>query len=100
MPSFSAPVAAIAIVLAGTAAATAALPPNYQRAREVRAVVDAVAAAIERHPVDRVSYEGDNRYEVIAGPCRVIATIVPEPTPGIAGPMKFSVALGKPDCAE
>jgi hypothetical protein len=89
-----------AVSLAGMTAAGAALAPNYQRARELSAVVDAVAAAVESYPIDAVTYRGDHLYEVVAGPCTVQATIVPEPTPGIAGPMKFRVEPDEPQCTE
>lgn len=89
-----------ATIFAATAASHAALAPNYQRARELSAVIDAVAALVEGYPIDEVAYRGDYLYEVTAGPCTVQARIVTIPTPEIAGPLKFRVELGEPACTE
>ena len=97
--SFILAAAAIAVP-ASTIAANAALPPNYQRARELVAVVDAVAARLEQHLISEVVYLDAFAYRVIAGPCTVTATIVPVDTPGIVGPLQFEVELSEPDCAE
>lgn len=90
----------LAALLAGVAASHAALAPNYQRARELSAVIDAVAALVEGYPIDEVAYRGDYLYEVTAGPCTVEAKIVTIPTPEIAGPLKFRVEPGEPECKE
>lgn len=92
--------AAAAAIGAGTLAADAALAPNYQRARELAAVADAVAAGLPAHPVTGIAYEEEFRYRVTAGPCTVTATIVPVETPGIVGPLKFEVALAAPECGD
>jgi hypothetical protein len=88
-----------AIILAGATTANAALAPNYQRAREIAAVVEAVAALVESHPIDQVTALGADQYEVLAGPCGVVANLVPLPSDGMAGPLKFTVELSEPDCA-
>ncbi|MEI2296677.1 hypothetical protein [Ensifer sp. MJa1] len=85
------------LVIAGQA--TAALAPNYQRARELNAVVNAVAAAVPKYPIDKIISQGHDRYAVVAGKCRLIARIVSLPSkPGLGGPRQFEVVLDKPDC--
>lgn len=92
---------ALGALLACSLSAQAALAPNYQRARELGAVVDAVAAAVERHAIDSVTYVGNARYEAVAGPCKIVARIVSEPMPdGMVGAARFRVELDEPECSE
>lgn len=82
-----------------TGQATAALAPNFQRARELNAVINAVATAIPKHPIDKIVNQGRDRYTVVAGKCTVVAKIVGLPSkPGLVGPRQFEVELDKPDC--
>ncbi|MEI3855500.1 MULTISPECIES: hypothetical protein [Ensifer] len=91
-------VCCLALLLAAGQAA-AALAPNYQRARELTAVIDAVAAAVPRYPIDKIISQGRDRYAVVAGKCTVIARIIGLPSkPGLVGPRQFEVQLDKPDC--
>ncbi len=91
-------VCCLALLLAAGQAA-AALAPNFQRARELNAVINAVAVAVPKHPIDKVISQGRDRYAVVAGTCTVIARIVGLPSkPGIVGPRPFEVELDKPDC--
>ncbi|HEV7309638.1 hypothetical protein [Ensifer sp.] len=86
-------------LLVAAGQATAALAPNYQRARELTAVINAVAAAVPKYPIDKVISQGRDRYAVVAGKCTVIARIVALPAkPGLVGPRQFEVALDKPEC--
>ncbi|OCP00749.1 MULTISPECIES: hypothetical protein [unclassified Ensifer] len=79
--------------------ATAAVAPNYQRARELIAVINAVAAAVPKYPIDKIVSQGRDRYAVVAGKCSVIAKIIGLPSkPGLVGPRQFEVELDKPDC--
>ena len=87
------------VVLPVASQAAAALAPNYQRARELNAVINAVAVAVPKYPIDKVISQGRDRYAVIAGKCTVIAKIVELPSkPGLVGPRQFEVQLDKPDC--
>ncbi|WVT75312.1 hypothetical protein QM996_09605 [Sinorhizobium chiapasense] len=87
------------VVLLVASQAAAALAPNYQRARELNAVINAVAVAVPKYPIDKVISQGRDRYAVIAGKCTVIAKIVGLPSkPGLVGPRQFEVQLDKPDC--
>jgi hypothetical protein len=87
-----------AIVLLAAATAQAALPPQYQRARELVAVVE-TASGILNDPIDRVEYYGDDLYRVWAGKCRLDVQIVGTPTDEtIAGPRQFRPEAGQPEC--
>lgn len=88
------------LLMAGSAAAHAALAPNYQRSRELVAVIQAVAAALEDHPIDQVLHQGGFVYRVLAGPCSIVATILPKPDEGLMGAMQFTVELGGASCDE
>jgi hypothetical protein len=92
-----------ALVAAATfaAPASAALPPQYQRAEELKAVVaDArIANAFDGAPIERVEYVGRDRYRVSAGRCRLDVAIVDLPTPADrAGPRRFAVRAGARAC--
>lgn len=73
--------AALGLAAAAAAPASAALPPNYQRAAELRAVLDhpGVAGALTA-PIDRIEFLKDDLYRVTAGACRVDVAIVDLPT--------------------
>jgi len=82
-----------------TSATEAALAPNYQRAKELNAVIEAAAQAIPQHPIDKVIYQNDDKYQVIAGPCSLRATIISKPMKnGMVGPRQFDVKLGQTRC--
>lgn len=87
--------AALAAVPAG-----AALPPNYQRLAELRAVLahPGVAGAFgTEQPIDRVR---PDLYRVTAGSCHVDVTIVDLPTRADqAGPRRFEARPGEKICA-
>ncbi|HLL29558.1 MAG TPA: hypothetical protein VK403_01050 [Allosphingosinicella sp.] len=81
--------------------AAAALPPQYQRMAELRAVLDdgKVAEAFGSAPIDRIEYVRSDLYRVSAGRCRLDVAIVDRPTPGgIAGPRRFGVKAGRKVC--
>ena len=94
------------IALAATALATvpaiAALPPNYQRLAELRAVLNhpAVGSAFGMdNPVERVEYVRPDLYRVSGGRCRMDVAIHGLPMPrGMAGPRRFEARPGKKVC--
>ena len=94
-------VAGALILTAGTA--FAALPPNYQRAAEFKAVADnpEVAGAFPvTAPMSRIEYLREDVYRVTGGRCHLDATIVTMPQPaGMVGPRRFEVRPGKLICA-
>jgi len=93
----------IAVGAAASAAspAAAALPPNYQRQAELRAVIahPQVARAFGADPIDRVEYVRTDLYRVSAGRCRLDVAIVDLPTRrGVSGPRRFDVRPGAFAC--
>ena len=89
-----------AALLAATPAA-AALPPQYQRLAELRAVMDhhRVQAAFGSAPIERIEYLRTDLYRVSAGRCHVDARIVDLPMPrGMVGGRRFEVRPGPRVC--
>ncbi len=82
-----------------TTSSQAALAPNYQRAKELNAVIDAAAAALPQHPINKVIYQKEDQYQVIAGPCSLRASIASKPMKnGMVGPRQFEEKLGQKRC--
>ncbi len=83
--------------------AKAALPPNYQRLAELRAVLahPGVAAAFDMdQPIDRIEHVRRDLYRVTAGRCHVDVAIVDLPAPSDeAGPRRFEARPGEKVCA-
>jgi hypothetical protein len=82
--------------------AAAALPPQYQRLAELKAVLDApgVGAAFGiDSPIERVEYVRTDLYRVSGGACRLDVAIVGLAMPnGMVGPRRFSVKPGRKTC--
>jgi len=99
---FSLRLAAVAAApVLGTLPAQAALPPQYQRLAELRAVLDhrGVSAALGGTPIGRIEYVRADLYRVSAGRCHVDARIVGLPMPrGMAGARRFQVRVGRRVC--
>jgi len=78
--------------------APAALPPQYQRLAELRAVLNdqGVAAAFGGAPIERVEYVRPDLYRVTAGRCHLDVRIVGLPMPrGMVGARRFEVRAGE-----
>ena len=92
--------AAAALALAAMPA-SAALPPQYQRLAELRAVLDhAEVASGLGQPIDRIEYAGPDLYRVRAGRCHIDVRIVTLPTPrGLVGARRFEARPGRRICA-
>ena len=94
----------VALAAAALAAvpASAALPPNYQRLAELRAVLNhpAVGSAFGMDgPVERVEYVRPDLYRVSSGRCRMDVAIHGLPMPrGMAGPRRFEARPGRKVC--
>ncbi|HEX8625830.1 MAG TPA: hypothetical protein VF782_12260 [Allosphingosinicella sp.] len=87
--------------VAAPTSAQSALPPQYQRAAEFRAVAaDArIANAFGGAPIERIEYVGPDLYRVSAGRCRLDVAIVDLPTPpDVAGGRRFAVKAGRKAC--
>ena len=95
-------VAGALTLTAGTA--FAALPPNYQRAAELKAVLDhpdVVGAFPVTAPISRIEYVREDLYRVTGGRCQLDAAIVTKPSrPGMVGPRQFEVRPGRLLCAK
>lgn len=82
--------------------ASAALPPQYQRAAELKAVADhadLAASFPNGTSIDRIEFVRTDLYRVTAGSCFLYAKIIEKPMPdGMVGARQFDVELSKADC--
>jgi hypothetical protein len=86
-------------------AASAALPPQYQRQRELTQIIESpeVEDALGGRPIDSVTTNGDDIYVVTAGACSVVVEIVEntaQQPSGWAGPRQFGLSVGVPACSD
>ena len=95
----------IAIGLAGlfTGSAFAALPPQYQRQAELRAIIDNpdVVDVFGFDGISSVEHVGTDLYLVRGGACALEVTIKDTPNThdaGWVGPREFTTVPGKPVC--
>ncbi|MBE7733303.1 hypothetical protein [Devosia faecipullorum] len=93
---------ALLLAALASAPALAALPPHYQRQAEF---VAALGAAVEvlgiSSPVDSIILSEPDRFEVKAGNCTLIVTIVDAEDKGAAGmvgPRQFRAEAGEKHC--
>jgi hypothetical protein len=90
--------------LYAASAATAALPPQYQRQVELSAIIgnEAIVEAFGiGAPIESISWISDDLYRVTGGACSMDVTIVDAPTKheaGWAGPREFAVKPGEIAC--
>ena len=94
--------AAPALALLAAAPAAAALPPNYQRLAELRAVLalPEVGRAFGLEPIGRIDYVRTDLYRLSAGRCHLDVRIVDLPTPpNVVGARRFQARAGRPVCA-
>jgi hypothetical protein len=95
----SLPFAAALALATGAGSAPAALPPQYQRIAELRAVLDRAANAFGGVLIQRIEYVRPDLYRVTAGRCYVDATIIGLPMPrGMVGARRFEVRVGALVC--
>jgi hypothetical protein len=79
------------------APAWAALPPQWQRARELHGVVDKAVELFGNRPIEAIERLEGGAYRVRGGGCELVVTIVPKPQT-MPGPLAFSLAPGKLSC--
>ena len=95
--------AALSALSAAAMPASAALPPNYQRLAELRAVLghaEVIGAFGTNEPIDRVEFIRHDLYRVTSGRCHLDVAIVALPTPaGVSGPRRFEARPGRKTCA-
>jgi len=96
--------AAGAAVLLMPAAAQAALPPFWQRLREIQAILDSndLDQKLQGRPIDWIDRPGDDLYRIQAGSCTLDIRIVDDPAsssgPAMPGPRRFHIETGTPAC--
>ncbi|MGO4727524.1 MULTISPECIES: hypothetical protein [unclassified Inquilinus] len=91
--------AAAILLVAAMAGAQAALPPYWQRAAEIQAILDNgdVARKLDEAPIDRIERVGDDLYRIQAGTCALDIRVVGE-SRSDPGPRKFRLEIGDPAC--
>jgi hypothetical protein len=93
---------AVGLLLAATAPSLAALPPQYQRANELSAVISATSDAFGFDGIESVEYVDVDLYRVKGAGCHVDVKIVDvPPKPGeemVAGPRQFTTEVGERSC--
>ena len=81
---------------------SAALAPQYQRAKELQAVLS-VASGLLDQPIDKIEAIGPDEYQVTAGTCTLDVRIADDPAfkpePGWAGPRQFLTIPGDMTCS-
>ncbi len=94
--------AGAAAALAITTSAFAALPPYYQRAREIAAISESsdVQEALRGAPIDSIVWTGTDRVQVKGGNCSAEVLIIDTgKRSDPPGPRKFKLKVKKPTCA-
>lgn len=94
---------ALGFAVIATLPALAALPPQYQRQRELQAIIadDGVVDAFGFEGIGAVEFIDTDLYRVTGGECTLEVKIVDVPNShgqGWAGPREFALELGQPVC--
>jgi len=92
--------AAAILFFAGVTAASAALPPFWQSAREISAIVNdqTVHDALNyEEPILSVTATGDGSYELKTLRCALSITVVYQPTK-MVGSGEFDLEVGEAQC--
>jgi hypothetical protein len=80
---------------------SAALAPNYERQREINAIVSSpqLNQKLANGVIQGIEAQGDSTYRVWSTNCSVIVTLVTvSAAPGVAGPRQFTIQVGDPQC--
>jgi hypothetical protein len=93
---------AVAGCVAAASSASAALPPYWQSAKQIAAIVNdqQVHDALKyEEPILSISTTGNDIYELKTERCTLTVTIVDKPSnSGMVGPQQFDVEVGQADC--
>ncbi len=93
---------AVAGGVAAASSASAALPPYWQSAKEIAAIVNdqRVHDALKyEEPILSISTTGNDIYELKTKRCSLTVTIVDKPSDSqVMGPRQFDVEVGQADC--
>jgi hypothetical protein len=93
--------ASAASVVLFSATAMAALPPQYQRLAELRAILDdsRVVGAFTSHPIDKIERIAEDLYRLTAGPCTMDVAIKDNPSRvNVVGPRSFFIDPAQMAC--
>lgn len=88
-------------IIAAPRNAAAALAANYERLRELQAVLGSpeLDRALGSRVIDSIEAQALHVYRVRAGNCAVVVTLVAAPNaPPIAGPWRFTIQVGDLQC--
>lgn len=91
---------AVGLLLLNVGSAHAALPPYWQSAAEIKAIVEdqRVHDALKyEEPITSVSVTGDRTYELKTPRCSLTIKIVEKPASG-PGPAQFDLSIGTANC--
>ncbi len=82
-------------MMSAAAAAHAALPPNWQRAAEMRAILESedIAKRLKSEPIDTIEWKSPDLYAVKTASCTLDVRIVSEEQT-MPGPRKFRLDPG------
>jgi hypothetical protein len=84
-----------------SATAMAALPPQYQRLAELRAILDdsRVVGAFTSGPIDKIERIAEDLYRLTAGKCTMDVAIKDNPSRvNVVGPRSFFIDPGQMAC--
>ena len=93
--------ASAAWVVLCSATAMAALPPQYQRLAELRAILDdsKVVGAFAGRPIDKIERIADDLYRLTAGTCTMDVAIKDNPSRvNVVGPRSFFIDPAQMAC--
>jgi hypothetical protein len=92
---------AVLLALARADIAAAALAPNYERLRELGAILgsDDVMQKLNHEVVNGIEVTGGGGYRVWTARCSVTVKLVGTANvPAIPGPWQFTIQVGEPQC--
>lgn len=93
--------ACVGLVLTTATSAFAALPPYYQRTREISAIAESreVQEALQQSPIESIVWIGQDRVQVKGGYCSVEVQIVDTgKRSDPPGPRKFKLKTRRANC--
>jgi len=92
---------AIVFALTGADIASAALAPNYERLRELEAILgdQDLIQKLGIQPIVAIEATGSSIYTVRTEKCTVAVTLAGAANaPAIPGPWQFTIQVGEPQC--
>jgi hypothetical protein len=89
------------LTLSWVTAASGALAPNFERQRELTAILDnpALAQKLGNRVIQGIEAQGDNTYRVWTADCSVTVTLIDaSANPPMPGGRQFTIQVGDPRC--